>query len=65
MPKTNVIKLTRDYFRGSVAELRKVTWPTKEQTKNYTILVIGLSVAVAIFFSILDLGFSKIIETII
>lgn len=53
------------YVRESVAELHKVTWPTREQTRNYTLLVIGLSVAIAVFFSALDLGFNNVIELLI
>ena len=59
-----ITKLTT-YVKESVAELHKVTWPTREQTRNYTILVLGLSVAIAIFFSVMDLGFNNIIEFII
>jgi len=62
---TNPVVQLTTYFKESVAELKKVSWPTREQTKNYTLLVIGLSVVVAIFFSVLDLGFNKIIEFII
>lgn len=62
--KNPVTTLTA-YIRESVAELYKVTWPTREQTKNYTLLVLGLSVAIAIFFSVLDLGFNNIIELFI
>lgn len=48
----------KNYFTGSVAEMRKVTWPTKQQTINYSLLVIGLCVGLAIFFSILDFIFN-------
>lgn len=53
------------YLKESVVELKKIVWPTRTQTRNYTLLVIGLSVVVGIFFSALDFGFSKIIEFII
>jgi len=46
-------KLT-EYIKGSISEMKKVTWPTKKETKNYTLLVIGVSVAVAIFLGALD-----------
>lgn len=62
--KNPVTTLTA-YIRESVAELYKVTWPTREQTKNYTLLVLGLSVAIAVFFSVLDLGFNNVIELFI
>ena len=42
------------YFQESLEEMKKVTWPTKKETYNYTILVIGISLAVAAFLGILD-----------
>lgn len=50
-------KLT-EYLKGSISEMKKVTWPTKKETKNYTLLVIFVSVAVAIFLGTLDKIFS-------
>lgn len=47
-----------NYVKGSVEEMKKVTWPTKKETKNYTLLVIGISVAVAIFLGALDYIFN-------
>ena len=46
------------YLKDSRAELKKVTWPTREQTKNHTLMVIGLSVAVALFLGTLDYMFN-------
>ena len=46
-------KLTQ-YVKDSVAEMQKVTWPTKKQTINYSYLVIGISIAVALFLGLLD-----------
>jgi len=48
----------KNYFLGSYAEMKKVTWPTKQQTINYSLLVIGLSVGLAIFFALLDFAFN-------
>jgi preprotein translocase subunit SecE len=53
-----------DYLKGAREELKKVTWPTKKQTKNHTLVVIGLSVAIAVFFSVLDLIFNYGVEFI-
>lgn len=47
------------YFSESVAELKKVTWPTKKETYNYTLLVIGISLGVAIFLGLLDYIFTQ------
>jgi len=53
----NMNKLT-SYIQESVAEMKKVTWPTKKETYNYTLLVIGVSLGVAIFLGILDYIFN-------
>lgn len=54
-----------NYFKNSYAEMKKVTWPTKKQTTNYSIMVISLSIGFALFFSILDymfnLGFTQLL----
>ena len=48
-----------NYVRESAAELKKVTWPTKKETYNYTLLVIAISLGVAIFLGILDYIFTQ------
>lgn len=49
-----MIEKIKNYFLGSYAEMKKVTWPTKNQTINYSLVVISLSLAVAFFFGIMD-----------
>jgi preprotein translocase subunit SecE len=61
----NIFDKIKNYFIGSYAEMKKVTWPTKQQTTNYSLLVVGLSVGVALFFVVLDYIFSFGIEQII
>jgi preprotein translocase subunit SecE len=61
----NPIQKITTYIRESIAELKKVTWPTRKLTIAYTLLVIGISLALAIFIGIADfvlaLGVEKII----
>jgi len=47
------------YIREAIEEMKKVVWPTKKQTINYSIVVIVLSLGMAVFFGVLDYGFSK------
>lgn len=54
-----------NYLKGAFAEMRKVTWPTKKETYNYTLLVIGVSLAVAAFLGGLDYLFTFGIEKIL
>jgi len=53
------------YIKESIAELKKVTWPTKKETTNYTLLVIGISLAVAAFIGIADFILNIGVEQII
>ncbi|QQG52801.1 MAG: preprotein translocase subunit SecE [Candidatus Falkowbacteria bacterium] len=57
-------KLT-NYLKESVSEMKKVTWPTKKETYNYTILVIGISLAVAVFLGALDFIFNLGLQFIV
>ncbi|MCX6759501.1 MAG: preprotein translocase subunit SecE [Candidatus Nealsonbacteria bacterium] len=43
-------------------EMRKVNWPTKEETIKYTLIVIGISVVVAIFLGGFDILFTTLLE---
>lgn len=55
-----------NYLKESKTELKKVTWPTRQQTTTHTLLVIGISLGVAVFFGLLDyvlaLGVEKLIN---
>jgi preprotein translocase subunit SecE len=51
-----------NYIKSSIEEMKKVTWPTKKETYNYTILVIGISLGVAAFLGALDYIFSWLLQ---
>lgn len=53
------------YFKESKVELQRVSWPTKEQVKSYTVLVILLSIATALFLGGLDFVFGWLLRTFI
>ena len=59
------IKRLTQYIKDSYVELKKVTWPTKKETTNYTLLVIGISLAVAFFIGVLDFLLNLGIELVI
>ena len=44
-----------DFVRGVVLELRRVTWPTREEWIAATILTVALVVAVGVFTDAVDL----------
>lgn len=48
-----------DYLRDTKGELRHVTWPTRRQTINYTIIVLLISIGTGIFLGVLDYLFGQ------
>ena len=56
---------TKIYIKESVNELKKVVWPTKKETINHTLLVIGISAGIAIFLGLVDYGLTLGIEKIV
>lgn len=62
---TCYMKKIADFFREAKAEMLKVNWPTKNQTINYTLLVVAVSIAVAIFLGGLDYLFGFILKIFI
>ena len=53
------------FFTESWSELKKVRWPSRKELTNYTWIVLGTIVVVAIYFWVLDIGISAVIEAII
>ena len=53
------------YISESWAELKKVRWPNRKELTNYTLVVLGTIVVVAVYFWVLDIGISAVIEAII
>ncbi|MEJ2746566.1 MAG: preprotein translocase subunit SecE [Anaerolineae bacterium] len=50
------------YFRETRGELRKVTWPSREESWRLTLIVLGVTVAMAAFLWVFDTLFSNSIQ---
>lgn len=46
------------YFKESIAELRKVSWPTRQDTVRSTGIVLLFTLTTAIFLGIIDYLFT-------
>ncbi|MBI2454018.1 MAG: preprotein translocase subunit SecE [Parcubacteria group bacterium] len=53
------------YLKEVRLELNKVNWPTREETTRYTVLVIVMSLAIAMFLGGLDYVFSWLLNKFI
>ena len=53
------------FLKEAKAELEKVNWPSREHTINYTLIVIGISLATAAFLGGLDWIFQALLKVFI
>ena len=54
----------RTFLDEAWSELKKVSWPTREQTRNLTVLVFAVSLAVGLYITGFDIVFSQAIRLI-
>ncbi|MFP5343220.1 MAG: preprotein translocase subunit SecE [Candidatus Limnocylindria bacterium] len=48
------MKRIRRYFDEVWSELKKVSWPTRDQVRNLTVLVFAISFVVGLYITVLD-----------
>ncbi len=53
------------YFRETRAELRKVTWPTREQATRLTLIVLAVVVFMAALLGVIDYVFAALFRLIV
>ena len=54
----------RRYLDEVWSELKKVSWPTRDQVRNLTVLVFAISLVVGVYITILDTVFRGFISVI-
>jgi preprotein translocase subunit SecE len=59
-----VIGSIRQYFTESWSELKKVTWPTREQVRNLTVLVFVISAFFGVYIGFFDLVWTTVLRFI-
>lgn len=52
------------YVQGIAGELRKVTWPTRREAINLSLLVVIVSVAMGALLGLLDFGFTQLVQKV-
>ena len=61
----NDVRRIRRYFDEVWSELRKVSWPTRLQVRNLTVLVFAISLVVGIYIALLDAFFQGVIALLV
>lgn len=54
-----------NYFKDTRAELKHVSWPTRRQAVTFTVIVIVISVATALYLGAFDFVFTRLLERFI
>jgi len=54
-----------DFFKEVGLEIKKVNWPSRQETIRYTLVVIGVSLVVALFLGGLDILFQYLLNRFI
>jgi preprotein translocase subunit SecE len=58
------LKRIRRYFDEVWSELKKVSWPTREQVRNLTVLVFAISIVIGLYITVLDRVFLGVLDLI-
>ncbi|KHK00503.1 preprotein translocase subunit SecE [Desulfovibrio sp. TomC] len=62
---TGRIDQAKEFFEQSKGELKKVTWPTREETVKTGIAVLVFSVVMAIYLGVVDMALSRLVALIL
>ncbi|MCZ6477484.1 MAG: preprotein translocase subunit SecE [Gemmatimonadetes bacterium] len=60
-----IIKKTQLWVEEVQVEMRRVTWPDREQLRNATIVILIFVMILALIIGIMDTAFSWLVRTIV
>lgn len=52
----------QNYIRDVIVELKKVTWPTRDELKGSTITVVIFSIIASVYVFIVDMALGKLVQ---
>jgi len=61
----SLLEKTKNFYYEVRVELKKITWPPNKETMASTSVVLIIVVIVSCFLGLVDLGLSKIINSIL
>jgi len=60
----SAMEQVREYMKDVRSELTKVSWPTREELRDSTVVVIVTVLLVATFIGIVDQGLNRVVALI-
>jgi len=61
----NIVTQTRNYFVGSVEELKKISKPTRQEATQFTIIAVFIICFIAVCLMLIDLIFRQIMSALL
>jgi preprotein translocase subunit SecE len=61
----NIPNKITSFLKEVKLEMKKVNWPTREETIRYTLIIVSISAIVAIYLGGLDILFTALLEKFI
>jgi preprotein translocase subunit SecE len=56
------VERIRRFIDEAWSELKKVSWPTRQQVRNLTILVMAVSLVVGLYITVFDFVFTEAVR---
>jgi preprotein translocase subunit SecE len=60
-----VVTRIKEFVQDVLVEFRKVTWPSRQELINSTMVVIVVTVVLAFFLGGVDIGLTRLVERIL
>jgi preprotein translocase subunit SecE len=60
-----VVQRVQEFIREVLAEFRRVTWPSRQELINATVVVVAVTVVLAFFLGAVDVALARIVERIL
>ena len=60
-----VVTRIKEFVQEVLVEFRKVTWPTRQELVNSTVVVIAVTVIMAFFLGGVDVALTRLVERIL
>jgi preprotein translocase subunit SecE len=61
----SVLRRAQEFLKEVLAEFRRVTWPSRQELINSTVVVLAVTVVIAFFLGGVDIGLSHIVGRIL
>lgn len=67
MAENNTVKKNNamKFFKETKSEMKKVSWPSKEQLFHNTLVILAFVALTTVVLSLLDVGFEKLLSFIV